>query len=617
METSNSNAIMGMVNQVRGLFSNVNKGGTTDTEQIKPEDEYTSKMSDQEIGDLTRVWLKDYATYYPDVEKKQDMSLDYWLGKQKTDSLDALEGKQIIVNKLFEAIETFLPIATRSNPEPLVSADNSPEGQDLAKDLKNTLVYQADTQKLRRKLARMTRHWILYLIGALEVEYDLEIDDIKTSVINPKKFIFDKDGYVDESGIFRGEYLGIKCSKSASKLKELFPEHKEYIQSISGGKGGTKIDYIKWWYQGTDVFFTQGSKVLGKFKNPNWNYDIEPTDDNEGVLGVNHLPKPVAPYVFLSIFNLGLKPHDDTGLVLQNISQQDTINKRERQLDKNIDSQNNGLIVDGTKMNKEDAALAASALRKGASIIVQGNPNEVIIQRQAPQLAGDVWKALETGKQDLANIFGTAGSTPTGIKSEETARGKIMINQMDSSRIGGGVTEFIEQVADTVYNLWVQMMIVHYDNEHFTNILGDEGQDTRGMSNSRFVKSVRVTVKEGSLVPKDPLTQRNEAVDLWSQGAIDPLNFYKKLDFPDPASATQSLMLWKMYEQGAIPPEVYLPSFQINPTPQTQLPQEVGVGGPAVNAPTGQEAPVTPPDSGTQDAASIQSKQLISSVPIK
>lgn len=619
-------AVLGAVRQAQGLFADVNKGNSSESQSIKPEDEYTSKFSDEEILNLTKEWAKTYDQYYKEIEKQQDKSIQYWLGKQRTDMVELIENRDMIVNQLFQAIETFLPIATRSNPEPLVKADNTDEGQKLAKDVKECLVYQADSQKLRRKLARLTRHWMLYLIGCIEVDYDVEIDDIKTSVINPKRLIFDKDGHIDESGYFCGEYFGIKCKASASKLSQLFPEHKAYILQQSNNKKGTKLNYVKWWYKNTDIFFTMPGKVLGKFKNPHWNYDGEVvrqdletlTEWTENVVGKNHLPKPTAPYVFLSIFNIGQQPHDDTSLILQNIPQQDQINKRYRQLDKNIDSQNNGLVVDGRVMTAEQAGEAAGALRRGASIRVQGDPNQVIARPIVPQLPGDVWKAVEKAEQNLQNIFGTSGSNPSGLKSEETARGKIMVSQMDASRIGGGITEFLEQVADSTYNLWVQMMFVHYDNEHFINVLGQEdGQELTSMVNSRFTKPLTVTVKEGSLVPKDPLTQRNEAIDLWTANAIDPMNLFKKLDFPDPSQATQSLILWQLFQKGAIGPEQYLPSFQVQ-APPTVIPGEVpGTGGPAINPGLSPEAGVPTPQPGSADAVQKQSQQLMASVPTK
>lgn len=618
---------MQAIRGVQGLFADINKtSGGGDGEPVKPEDEYESKFSETEVLTLITTWKKDYQGYYDPIEKTQKQAYDYWLGKQKVETEDSLEGRDIVVNKLFEAIETFLPIATRANPEPLVSADNSKEGQALSKDVKETLVFQAEQQKLRRKLARMVRNWMLNRTGVIEVDYDVETDDIKTTVLKPKTVIFDKDGYIDEAGFFVGEYLGFGFRVSASKLVSMFPKKEAIIKASVNNQMGTKVTYYKWWYRGRDVFFTLGtSRVLGKFKNPHWNYDGEITrqdaetgaDIKEEVQGINHLKKPTAPYVFLAIFNTGIQPHDDTSLILQNIPQQNQINKRYRQLDKNIDSQNNGLVVDGRVMTQEQAAEAASALRKGASIRVQGNPNDVIARPVVPQLPSDVWTAVEKAETNLANIFGTSGSTPSGVKSEDTARGKILVNQLDASRIGGGITEYIEQVAGSVYNLWVQMMFVHYDMPHYVNSVGGEtGTELASLVNSRFTKSLSVSVKEGSLVPKDPLTERNEAMDLWSANAIDPLSLYKKLDFPDPVEATQNLILWQMLQKGQISPEMYLPSFQIE-NAQGGLPPTQGVGGPAVNPIDGANAPTPAPAPLTQDAVQKESGQLLASVPVK
>ena len=47
----------------------------------------------------------------------------------------------------------------------------------------------------------------------------------------------------------------------------------------------------------------------------------------------------------MEIFNLGTQPVDDTSLIGQNLSNQDLVNKRLRQMDKNIDDMNGGVIV--------------------------------------------------------------------------------------------------------------------------------------------------------------------------------------------------------------------------------------------------------------------------------
>lgn len=624
-----SKGILDSIKGALGLFSDINKAdGVTENLNPVPKDEYESDLSELEIVKLIKEWKNDYAAYYINIAKSQELAFEYWIGKHRTDdyntSYNSKDATNLVDNLIFEAVETFLPIATRANPDPLVTADPSEIGQRIAHDIKAFLVNEADTQKLRRKLARMTRHWIIYRLGVAKVIWDVVTKSIKTEIINPKRMIFDKDGYIDEGGHFVGQYIGEKKKMTAYDLIEMFPKKKEIILEKAKQKLGTKLEFIEWWYCGTDLFYTMEDTVLGKYKNPNWNYDgtVKETDPETGaeteseVQGTNHLKEPTAPYVFLSIFSTGLQPHDETSLILQNIPIQDIINRRWRQIDRNVDGMNNGMVVSGTAFTEDQAANAASALRRGVAIRVpNGNVNDAVVFPNRPGLPADVFNSQKDSRNELRNIFGTAGSSAEGTKQQDTVRGKILVNQMDSSRIGGGVTEYIEQVADSLYNLWVQFAFVYFDEEHFVTTAGAvSGMELVGLKNSRFIglKTLTVTVKEGSLIPKDPLTQRNEAIDLWSANAIDPRSLYKKLDFPDPDEATKQLLLWQLVQKGVIPPQMYIPDFQVSPQ---VLPQQ-GVGDQNINPIDASNMPIQP-EQATPEAVGQESKQLLQSVPIK
>lgn len=630
-----SSGIMGAIKGVMGLFSDVNKqGGVTENANPTPTNEYESTLDDVDILKIISQRKRTYSVYYTPIEASQKLAFEYWLGKQRSEDFNIGDsGKnrgELVDNLIFEAVETFLPIATRANPDPLVTADPSEIGQQTAHDIKVALVDWADTVKLRRKLARTTRNWTWARLGVTKVYWDVVTKAIKIEVINPKRMIFDKDGYIDEGGLFVGEYEGEKKKATAEKLIEMFPKKRTEILDKAKGKMGTNLEYFEWWDRAKDLYFTMDDDlVLGKFKNPNWNYDgvITEPDPETGapieteIQGTNHLKEMTSPYRYLSIFSTGLQPHDETSLILQNVSLQDEVNTTGRQISKNVASMNNGMVVSGKAFTEDQAAQAASALRRGVAIRVpNGDVREAVARFAAEPLPGDVFNHLNDMRGQIKNIFGTSGSTPESVKSTETVRGKVLVNQLDSSRIGGAVTEQIEQLADSIYNLVTQFMFVYYDEEHFITAAGQvAGMELVSIKNTNFplLKTLSITVKEGSLVPKDPLTQRNEAVDLWSAGAIDPLNLFKKLDFPDPAQATQQLILWQMLQKGQIQPQMYLPTFEVNGMPGAGLQPPQGVGGPAVNAPTGIDTGQQTPPPTSPDAVSSESKALLGAVPLK
>jgi hypothetical protein len=601
------------VKQALSLFSPFNKvsGNVAENEQGTPDviAQYRSEMEDSEIIALKNQWKRDYSIYYRDIEQVQKTNYEYWLGKQTKQTIeDMMDANRTLVdNEIFIDLETFLPIATRANPEPVVTIDQATGDQSLADLVRNSLYYQADRQKIRMLLKGTTRDWSLAKIGILKLRWDNVKNDIATDVINPLRIILDKDGYVDVGGNFTGDYIGEVKMIAAGDLAKLFPKSKEIIMSKSGGKKGTKLQIEEWWYKKKDYFFTLDNTVLGKYKNHLWNYD------GEGVEGHNHLEEMCDPYIFLVVYTTRTQPHDDTTPVQQAIPVQDLINRRFRQIDKNAESTNNGIVVNGN-LNSEQAALAAEAIRKGGAIRIPDKNVDVrtaVMRLPAPNLAPFVYENISDGRKVMANIMGISGSTPDSISNEDTARGKILVNQMDASRIGGAITENLEQVADTWYNKVLQIMYVYYDVPHFAAAIGQYGaQELIQIKNTDLIGKIMVTVKEGSMVPKDPLTLRNQAIDLWSANGIDPISFGKALEMPDPYEYAKNLLLWQLIQKGSVPPQMMFPDFgapQGNAQPQQ--------GGPAVNPLTQQGVQNPAPQPTSNDAVQQQGTQLLQSVP--
>lgn len=656
-----SEAVYRGVRDAASVFGPTNKaGGLGSPIGINVEmDEYESTMSEEEILSLTDKWEKDFEAYYGNIRPSQEKSFNYWIGKQTANDLTirnvTSEPHPLVDNVVFSMFETLVPLATRANPDPVVTADPSDEGQAVSRAIYAALVYEADKQKLRRKLARCLRRWGWDRLGVIKVWWNFQLKQLETEVVTAKKLILDPDGWIDEGGRFKGQYIGERKKEAASRLIEMFPNKKEDIRAIlvQGGEG-TKLEYTEWWYKGRELFYTLGRKgteqiVLGKFKNPNWNYDeevkrkrgeekdeggsaqIETSDqsfetsekeeDKEINKGINYHKEPCAPYVFLSVFSGGSGPYDETSLILQVAQLQDILNKRLRQQDQNIANMNNSLVMNGKYFDVDQATNAANATLKGQAILApepasgaEVRLEDAVKRLEAPSLSPDVYDQMSDMRNEIMNISGISGSTAQGTAQQKTVRGKIIVQQQDISRIGGGITEQLEQVADTIYNLWVQFMFVYFDEEHFLVTAGDQGgKDLITLKNTMFalLQTLDITVKEGSLIPKDPLTKRNEAMDLWEAQAIDPVNLFKRLDDPNPQKMAESLILWKLVEKGQLPPQAYLPTLQIPGQAPVGQPGQPGQAPPIQNA-TSQP----PPAPGGTPAVEGEMSNLIKSVPM-
>lgn len=542
--------IKGASDLVQSSVNKVKNGAQEDLEGVSSEkkDVLSLELDETELILLAKKREAIYAPYESKIKPRQEKNKQYYLGLQKQDQ-SYIDSGPIAGNLLFEAEETFLPAALSKNPEPVVYSDNTPEGNTLAGDVKTMLQYHADQLVLRRKLARCLRQWSIYFLGVLKHGWNAKVGDITTEGRKIQDFILDPEGTVDEYGDF-SSWLGERITVTAEKLIEMFPESEEYITIMVDGHMGTDCTYTEWW-DDEMCYVTFKDKVLDKHKNEFYNYPQETTDEF-GLPTVmppkNHFAYPKKPYTFLSVFSLGEQPHDITGLIEQNIPNQNLITRRTYQIDYNLSKSNNSDVFSADNFNDETAKQAADALAKGNPIIVpKGRPiGEALARLQTPGITDAFFKEQEGNKQALRSIFGVEGITAQPGDEDTTARGMILNQQYDNSRIGGGIGEALEQVADNVFNWWVQLYYVYYDQEHFASILGQmKATEYVTLSSQNFDRQLIVSVSPDSMKPKDELTLMNQATDLFTGGNLDPQTYFTVTNFPNPKETAAQVVLWK------------------------------------------------------------------------
>ncbi len=542
---------------VESLFSGFNSkpGEEAGTGVIASEREpiFTLKIEDSVLLGLSRQRSREYDAYYnPDIKPRQEDNYDYWKGKQKGSVGLTSRGTD---NIIFESTETLLPIISRENAEASVTADDTDDGLFLADSTSEILMRKADDTRLKSKIKSAARNWALYFIGCLKMGWDEKTNDMTFQLIDPLKLILDPKGFFD-GGEFIGRYIGEKKSATAEELAENFPKFAESIKALVQGEMGTILNYTEWWTN-EYVYWQLESIILDKRSNPYWNEDSEEEMmDETGMTsmqkkpGVNHFASAKMPYSFLSVFNTGKQPHDETSLIEQCKPLQDIVNKRLRQIDKNADETNNGWVF-SKHFTADQAKEAVDSVKNGGAIIaVTDNLNESVARLTAPNLADYVFQDMQDKREQIYNIMGVRGSTAQGVISEETVRGKVQLKGQDVDRLSL-VVEQVEQFIDHLFNLAVQTMYVYYTEENVSRVLGPE-KASRYLQILKSGPSRRlcVSVKEGSTIPKDPLMRRNEAMDLWGAQVIDPETLFERLgDFPDPKAAALKLETYKQSPQ--------------------------------------------------------------------
>lgn len=538
-----------ILNAFFSLGKNINKAGgrvNNETEQGVVSEklpELKLDMPNEDLVKLTTNWQKlwDQSEVKSKWLQQSEDNEKYWLGNHfNRPEINAIKNRPIQDNAIFESLETYLPKITRRNPEPMAKLGEGQEENDVnltyTKELQKKLGELADELKLRLKLKKAARHWAVYLLGVAKPGWDMNRDTPTVKIVRAKKLILDPDATVDEDG-YTGERIGEYRKMQASILKKMLKSidgeegwEKVIDDMVTSQQGGTEIQFIEWW-TAEYMCWTLGKNVLLKRKNPHWNYDKQEqgqsTVDAYGtetpgqmidIPGFNHFAVPQIPYILLSVFNLGKQPIDDTSLIGQNLSNQDRINKRGKQIDKAADGMNGGVVVSLARsgLTKDQAKGVTKSLERGGVVAIpDGAPNDAITRMVSPGLPNDVYNDLVDTRRRLTDIFGTSGLSPSGVSKERTVRGKYQIENMDTDRIGGGVSEYLEQFADDIYNWFVQLLYV-YDDKY--SVIPNKPK-------------VSISVKEGSLLPKDSTTLANQAMELAVQGKMSVLDLYKSLDY--------------------------------------------------------------------------------------
>lgn len=575
-----------------GRSINKARGVTTDevTEGVVGErlPELTLETSDTDLVKLSDAWEK--AWEGSDVKAKWETRGDdnekYWKGDHYNRP-DADKTRPLIDNAIFEGLETYLPQVTRRNPEPMVQlavgVEQTDENQQFAKAIQAELGELADELKLRLKLKGVARHHEIYLLGATKLSWDLERDIPSIKVIRPRKLILDPQATIDEDG-YTGERIGEHRKLPAWQLvaflqKEAGSEDNiKYItDELAKNEMATEIAFIEWW-TADNMFWKLGSRILRKMKNPHWNYDQEQApeapitaESETGVPleaeeveagdapaipqlpqgepevgaapnpaaaivtpGLNHFKARKVPYILMAIYTLGKQPVNETSNMGQNLASQDLINKRIKQIDKNADSMNGGMVVslERSGLSKDQANGVTTALRKGGTVAIPaGAVGDAIQRMSAPGLPADVYNQLVDTRNRVRDVWGTRGSSPAGIESETTVRGKYLSRSMDTDRIGGGISEYLEQYSDDIYNWLVQLLYVYDDR--FAQFIAE----------GVVPPKLKISVKEGSLLPKDSTTIANQAIELSAAGKMSLPDLYKRLDYPNPDEMAANVWL--------------------------------------------------------------------------
>jgi len=174
-----------------------------DTEKLSVEEiEPSLELPDEELVKLAIKWNEESVPFHEELKKIQDLNERYYFGNQTQKERVPSHKCNAVENRIFEGIETIVPMITANTPQFVVlPAQENEISEQLSNSLQEILKlhYESPNLNIREKLRMAVRHMILYRFGVLKVFWDERIDDFNVKCVRPQRIYIPKYGMsVDE-----------------------------------------------------------------------------------------------------------------------------------------------------------------------------------------------------------------------------------------------------------------------------------------------------------------------------------------------------------------------------------------------------------------------------------
>ena len=445
--------------------------------------------------------------------------------------------KMYVENQIFVANESIIAYLTQNPAVPeVIPAQDSITSRKLAIDLEKALKSHSQTVNLNRIVDTMARNLLSKRIAIIYWEFDPDYGDngeVIPHVVDPEHVILDKNCPLGANPAFICHVL----KYSVEEICYRYPEKKKQIFEKLGIQRGTPKQMTKivavrrvWlthYKNGEPIeacvtYF--GDLVLGKYKDPNWNY----------AKGKNFLRTHKKPFTFLNYINDGQHLIDITTPIEQASPMQEILNKRTRQITENADKANGTLVISTSSgLTKDDLQNWTGDPNQKLLIKTGGQAVSQLIYQVPPHdLPAWVINDKLDARTQLLTIMGTPTEftgTEDGTAGERTLGQAIMKKNQASGR-QDLILRAIHNFLNEYYCALVQMMCVWYDKDHFFVYNGGDGEfDYVTLNRDMIEDGLAIGVKAGIGSNSDKTRQEAIALQLLKMDKISILDAYKDL----------------------------------------------------------------------------------------
>jgi hypothetical protein len=531
------------------------------------------------------------------LKKRRDQNFKYLFGKQ-------LKGKRLkkyeseyIDNTIYESEGILKSLALSKMPDIIINpAEFDNEQKKRVADL---LTKYNDNEinklELKKQLGIMFKHLPVYLISAMKYRWDEskgKFGSFIQEVVHPEHLLLDHTAL--SANPDEMEFVVQYVEKSGKEWAMLFPKkEQDIIDYIKGKHSGLKDNTDEvvlsqkvrvaevWfdWFDKAEDFDPEKPKfnfmsgvawklsndvLLGKSKNPNWDYEghsvatingspVAPEIIQQLILTGqqpegfeikkvfnNYFDFPRKPFIFMSYDQFLMSAIDETSRIEQIVPIQKSVDDTERSLDYMVRTSK------GKNIFSKDSGMKAKDLEKldlndpDKDLLVNGVPSQVHSFIPAVMPPGEMFVHARDKRDRIFAKMGVHGAT-RGEVTTSTATTNQISREADFNKSDDIVDETILHVVTELAKARLHIMKLRYTADHFKKILGAQGEDLHfQLTNDSIEDGMEVIVSASTT---DKLKAERNAQNMAQLNLIDPLTYFQDLGLSDPEGRAERLFL--------------------------------------------------------------------------
>ncbi len=569
------------------------KGALADPLALDIEDDELAEVVDKRLDEIRKYYRDEYDLYARRTKMEKYLFGRQLLDEEKEHLMKDYESR-FQDNVLYEIAASLKPLAMSRLPDLIVTPGNdSEQSQLMAQEIGKAIDTQIKERDNRGVLGLAFKHLPVYLTGIIKARWDNELDDYVFEVIHPD--MVDVDYQSPDNNADNMKLISQIVPLTVEEVIMRFPAKKdEFIKEL--GKDGIDVKNQKpswkqlatvikirevWfkWYKKHDnkqwepiwgVLWKYQDCILKKMKNPNFDYEGEKryfiTDPNgqkretsndeltqltiqmmlsgqpppglsQDQVYHNYLDHPPMPYYFMGYDQWGKQPYDETSWLEQSLKNQESLNKRGKQIEEELDQRGHNVWSKESGLKSGDVQ-AMDSNDPNEDYVVDGNVDDV--HKYVPPVRPDQqeFADLDRIKQRMHELAGD--NALQGTIQSDTATTNQIAREANFTRADDLVEDTINAAAEWMARMSMHFIKLRYTEDHFRKLLGIAGAVVSTKLNRNMVdEGMQVMIKASGT---DRLQAKNNAIDLAKLEKIDVVNFMRDMGYPDYQERAEMLL---------------------------------------------------------------------------